>query len=151
MNVDECFDKGLLKRDKPDKDKAIRSIEMAAFKLDKARNLFDKEVFDMALINAYISMFHAGRALLFKDGVREKSHYGLYIYLSEKYSDKLEQRFLNELNALRLERHEVFYGLERTEIEEVEAESAIGAAKSFLNIVKTLVNGKGNKTKKEAL
>ena len=85
MNVDECFDKGLLKRDKPDKDKAIRSIEMAAFKLDKARNLFDKEVFDMALINAYISMFHAGRALLFKDGVREKSHYGLYIYLSEKY------------------------------------------------------------------
>src|SRR3989344_365551 len=145
MNVDECFDKGLLKRDKPDKDKAIRSIEMAAFKLDKARNLFDKEVFDMALINAYISMFHAGRALLFKDGVREKSHYGLYIYLSEKYSDKLEQRFLNELNALRLERHEVFYGLDKDEVDEVEAESAIETAGSFLKSVKTLINGKNKK------
>lgn len=121
-------------------EKSIRSVDMAKLKLDKARDLFDSEIFDMALVNAYISMFHSGRALLFRDGVREKSHFGLYIYLIEKYSDKIEQRFLNELNALRLERHEVFYGLEKTEIEEVEAESAIESAEAFLTAVKKLIN-----------
>ncbi len=145
MNVKECFDKGLLKKDKPDRDKAIRSFEMAAFKLDKAKSLYNKMVFDMAIVNAYLSMFHSGRALLFNDGIIEKSHYGLYIYLSEKYSDKLEQRFLNELNALRLERHEVFYGLEKTEIEKAETKSAVETAEFFLKSVKTLISSKNKK------
>lgn len=149
MNANECLEKGLLKKDKPDKDKARRSIEMAKFKLDKAKFLFDKKIFDMALVNAYLSMFHAGRALLFKDGIREKSHYGLYIYLNEKYSNKIEQRFLNELNALRLGRHEVFYGLEKVEITEVEAESAIESAELFLESIEILIKSKNNK--KEAL
>lgn len=139
MDVEKCFEEGLLKKDKPDKRKALKSIEMGEYRLERARGLFRMKIFDMALINVYLGMFHIGRALLFKDGVREKSHYGLYVYLREKYSDKIEQRFLNELNSLRLERHEFFYGLEKKEIKEVEAESAIDMAGLFLKAIKKLV------------
>lgn len=139
MDVKECFEKGLLKKEKEDRNKSLKSIEMAEYKLEKAKSLFNKKIYDMSLVNAYLSMFHAARGLLFKDGVKEKSHYGLYVYLKEKYKDRIEQRFLNELNALRLERHEVFYGLEKIEIKEVEAEDVLKDTELFLEAVRRLV------------
>ena len=85
-------------------------------------------------------MFHAGRALLYKDGFSEKSHFGLFVYIKERYGNKLEPRFINELNSLRLERHELLYGLEKPEIKEVEAEDAIKIAEDFIKSIKSLIN-----------
>ena len=84
-------------------------------------------------------MFHAGRALLFKDGFNEKSHYGLYVYIKEKYKDKLEIRFLNELDALRIGRHEILYSLESTKINKGDVEDVISVAKDFTSAVEKLV------------
>jgi len=139
MDIEECFEKGLLKKETPDIEKSKKSVEMAKYKLERARRLFELKVFEETLVNAYSAMFHAGRALLFKDGVREKSHYGLFVYIKEKYSDKMERKFINELNALRLERHEISYGLEKSEVEEVEAESVIKVSKDFISAVEKLL------------
>jgi uncharacterized protein (UPF0332 family) len=59
-------------------------------------------------------MFHAARALLFRDGITERSHICIILYLQENYvkPGKLEQGFVNALNSLRIERHNEFYGLE---------------------------------------
>lgn len=132
MNLQECFENGLLKKERPDRAKALKSIEAAKHKLEVAKATFDADIFEEAVINAYAAMFHAARALLFNDGVVEKSHFGVYIYIKEKYSPKLEARFINELNALRLERHELWYGLEMPEIKEVEAGDVIAVAKDFI-------------------
>ena len=139
MNVKECFEKGLLKKESPNIQKAKRSIEISQDKLSSAKRLLDIKEYEMTLIAAYSSMFHSSRALLFKDGIREKSHYGLYIYIKEKYQRKLGLRFVNELNTMRLERHDVFYGLEKTGIKEIEAENIAATAKEYLEKIEKLL------------
>jgi len=135
MNVEDCLEKGLLKKEEADIEKSKKSIEVAKHKLDLAKRLFDLKIFEETITNSYAAMFHAARSLLFKDGIKEKSHYALFVYIKEKYSDKLEKRFINELNALRLERHEINYGLEKPEIKEVEAEDVIKIAEDFISAI----------------
>jgi uncharacterized protein (UPF0332 family) len=139
VNVKECLEKGLIKKDKPSMEKAKRSIEIALSKLEKARELIKLEILDMCQINCYSAMFHSARALLFKDGFKEKSHYAIYVYLKEKYSDKIGLKFLNELNVLRLDRHEIFYGLEELTFDKEEIKKTLKLCEEFIENVKGLM------------
>lgn len=139
MDVEACFNQGLLKKESPDTEKVKKSVEVAIHKLSLAKRLFGLKIFEETIVNSYSAMFHAARALLFKDGVKEKSHYALFLYLKEKYSDKLERRFINELNALRLERHEISYGLEKPEISEIEAWEVIKVSEDFIAAIKRIL------------
>lgn len=139
MDVKECIEKGLLKETKKDIEKTHRSIEVARNKLNKAMKLQESEFYEEAVVNAYSSMFHAGRALLFKDGMKEKSHYGLYIYIREKYKNKLEPRFINELDSLRLERHEILYSLDTIKIEKQACKDVISVAKDFVSAIEKII------------
>jgi len=138
VNLHECFEKGLLKKEVPNKDKSRKSIQIAKHKLNLAKKLCKLNIFEEAVTNSYSAMFHAARSLLFKDGIREKSHYGLFVYLREEYSNKFEKRFLTELNALRLERHKISYGLETTKITKEEANTIVEVAAEFLVAVEKL-------------
>jgi len=139
MDIKECLEKSLLKESVKDINKALRSIEISKNKLDRAIRLKDKGFLEDAIVNIYSTMFHAGRALLFKDGFKEKSHYGLYVYIKEKYKDKLEIRFLNELDALRIGRHEILYSLESAKINKEDVEDIISVAKDFISAVEKLM------------
>ena len=139
MDVKECLENGLLKKDKPDINKAKRSIEIAKSKLGKAEQLLEFEICDMALVNCYSSMFHSARALLFKDGFKEKSHYAVYVYLKERYYSKIELKFLNELNILRLDRHEVFYALEEPELDKAGLKKSIKLAGEFIESINKIL------------
>ncbi len=141
LTLKECLEKGLLKEVQPDTEKALRSIEQAEHKLGLAKESKKAKIFESAIVSAYTSIFHAARAILYKDGFKERSHYGVYVYIKEKYSDKLERRFITTLNSLRLERHEIMYGLEDAEIKEVEAEDTINICKDFIAAVEKLISG----------
>lgn len=139
MDVKECLEKGLLKQDTPSGEKAEKSISMAELKLEKARQLLKLDILDMAQVNAYSAMFHAARAVLFTDGFREKSHYAVYVYLKEKYSSKIEPKFLNELNILRLERHDIFYDFEEPELDAGEISKSILLIEEFIKKIKEVI------------
>lgn len=139
MDINDCFAQGLLRKDRPDNEKAGKSIQRAKHKLENAAAAFDASIYEDAVIDAYAAMFHAARALLFKDGIVEKSHFGVYVYIREKYHAKIEARFINELNALRLERHELWYGLESMEVMEAEAEEVIAIARDFIKAIEKLL------------
>lgn len=139
MNIKECLEKSLLREDRPDLEKAKKSVKIAEIKLEKAKVLLKLGILDMTVINLYSSMFHSSRAILFKDGFKERSHYAIYVYLREKYSDKIEPKFLNELNLLRLERHEIFYGFDEIETDEKTAKKLIGLVENFINVIKKLI------------
>jgi uncharacterized protein (UPF0332 family) len=140
MNVEDCLKEGLLVKSKPDLRKARASLEMAGHKLELAEKELEHRIFENAVISAYASMFHSARAILFGDGFKERSHYAVYVYLSERYSDKIERRYLNELNSLRLQRHELMYGLEKSiEAQESDAESAIQTAQGFSKAIKKII------------
>lgn len=139
MDLNECIEKGLLKADKKDLNKALKSIEAAERQIELAKRSLKAGIYEDTILNAYAAMFHSARSLLYKDGFAEKSHYALYVYLKEKYASKIEHRFLNELNNLRLERHEVLYGLSRLEVDETEARDVLGIAEEFAGKIKTLL------------
>ena len=127
----------MLIEERKDTEKAKISINIAEERLSEAENSLNSGIYSGAIILAYTSMFHAARALLFRDGFVEKSHACLTAYLREKYvnSGKIEQKYLTILNNARFERHDVLYGLEAGETQE-EAEYIIRNAKEFLSKIK---------------
>jgi len=143
MKLRECFEKRLLRRERPDLEKSQRSMEVAETKLDEAEKAVSHKLFDAAIILAYTAMFHAARAILFRDGIVEKSHICLIEYLRETYvnTGKLREAAVNALDTLRIDRHETLYGLE-TKSNEREAEYSLEKAKEFLMTVKDLVKYK---------
>lgn len=140
MNVADCLRDGLLKKERPDPEKARRSLERAKDKLELAKRESGAGIFESAVITAYTSMFHSARSLLFRDGMVEKSHYAVFVYVKEKYGDRLEMRFINELNSLRLERHSLLYGLDEAVVTKDEAEGIICVAADFLGAVAKIVS-----------
>jgi len=91
-------------------------------------------------------MFQASRALLFHDGVIEKSHACVVAYLREHYSSAIGQDKINWLDTYRLERHESFYGLEKSNIDEDEAKDALEKSEKFLEKVQQILTSLNKKS-----
>lgn len=142
MSLDELIRKDLIRKDSPDIKKAENSLKLAEHNIEIAKKSAEAESYESAFISAYAAMFHCARAVLFRDGYKERSHYALYVYLRERYRDKIEMRYIHELNSLRTIRHKVIYGdedLNIREVQESEVESAIKAAEGFLKAVRKLI------------
>lgn len=139
MRTYDCFKKRLLRKVKPDSFKVIKALEMAKLKEKRAGELFKNNFFEESIVSSYTSMFQAARAILFNDGVIEKSHACVVAYLRENYSQKLGQNMINCLDTYRLERHESFYGLEKSTIDKDEAEDALYKSKKFLESVQQIL------------
>lgn len=140
MKADECFEKRLLRRVKPDLLKVKKALAMAELKKVRAQELFDNDFFEESIVASYTCMFHAARALLFHDGIVEKSHACVVAYLQDQHSKGLGQDKINWLDTYRLERHESFYGLERSTVDEDEAKDAYEKAEKFLEVVTHLLS-----------
>ena len=138
-NIEDCFRFRLLRKIKPDEEKAKKSLEISKNRLKEAGRAIELKIFQYAILESYMAMFHAARALLYKDGIQEKSHFAIFIYLKEKYSDKIPLHILNLLNIHRIERHEAMYGLEYSP-EEQDTLVAVEDAKVFVKEVEKYVS-----------
>ena len=78
-NIEDCFRFRLLRKIKPDTDKVKRSLEISKQRLSEAERAIKLKIFGFAVLEAYMAMFHASRALLYKDGIQEKSHFAIFI------------------------------------------------------------------------
>lgn len=132
MNIDDCFREGLLKKIRPQLETAKKEIENAKKYLDKARKNEDMGIHDIAVIAAYTSMFHAARTILYRDGIKERSHICIVLYLKAKYPELQEQARI--LDTYRRFRHTALYGIEDI-IDKVEAETSIQLADEFIKII----------------
>ena len=132
MNVDDCFRDGLLKRIRPDKDAAKREIEKSKEYLEKAKKNIEIDIHDIAVVAAYTSMFHAARAILLRDGIKERSHICIVIYLREKYPESKHQARI--LDTYRRFRHTALYALDVT-VDKKEAEKSIELAHEFIEVM----------------
>lgn len=140
--IKECFENRLLREISPDVKKSEKSVEVAIQRIEKSKKAFDLKIWEYVVLESYMAMFHVARAVLFRDGIQEKNHYAVYIYLKEKYANKIPMTVINLLNIHRGERHESMYGLEYNPSKK-DAESALEDAKLFIeNIGKVLPNGK---------
>lgn len=143
INARECFEKGLLAKTNPDRDLALKSVRQAEYFLEKTQTLVNKGEDEIAILPLYNSFFHAARALLFLDGVKEKSHFCIARYLEDYYvkNNLLESSQVAVLDDLRGIRHEMQYSLKLMAIDE-DILSLIGSCGSFINRVEELTDKK---------
>lgn len=131
MNVRECFEKGLLVKARTSKETVDNTINLAKHYIERAGGNFRIEYFDVAFTLAYQSMLHTARALLFKDGVKERSHVCVVLYLKEKYRENPHViKYINILDSYRIGRHDVVY--RGGNVSREEASGAIEDARDFL-------------------
>lgn len=140
MNIEECFEKRLLRNAPPDRLKCNKALEMSDRALKQAEKLMEHGFYEQTILYSYTSMFHGARALLFKDGITEKSHYCVIEYLKHNYvqSGKLNQSHIHWLDTYRIERHETLYGLENMVVNKNDAIEAVKSAANFLNEIRRL-------------
>ena len=143
--VDECFEEGLLKNIRPNLNYSEQSIKQAEHFLDEAEELIKSDIKDMAFIALYNSSFHAARALLFRDGVKERSHYCVCKYIEEKYQMQelvtMQQAVI--LDTLRSKRNDIQYSLEQPDMEE-DLDEIFEEVSGFIEQVKEIIK-KGKK------
>lgn len=142
MNIKECFEKRLLRKGRPDQLKSEKALEISKKNIARSERLLKHGFYSEAIIAAYTAMFQSARALLFKDGIFERSHYCVIEYLKEHYVKKhlLPSDYLYVIDLYRTQRHEVLYGLEEISYEKAEVEDAIEKAKKFTKTVSKVIN-----------
>lgn len=142
MRLKDCYEKGLLRKRRPDPLKSKRAIELARSDLDRAARLLESEFFMESRLLSYTGMFQAARALMFQDGVFERSHACVVEYLKVNYTKKhkLDINYVNWLDSMRVERHETLYGLELIDVSKEEAEDALSKGLKFLEKVTDLLS-----------
>jgi len=106
-------------------------LEAAHKDLEWARRSLDDRNEKWATIQAYYSIFHAARALLFAKGYREKSHFCLKAAIQALYVDHgtLEQEFVDDFDTTMLLRETADY---RSDFSRDGATSALQSAERFL-------------------
>ena len=136
MKLQECFKEGLLRKTKPSKHYAIKSLETSESYIQKAKDNLEMKNFDFVVFCSYTSMFHAARAILFRDGIKERSHLCTISYLRETYPRL--KRLSNQLDAYRRNRHNTIYALDFL-ISKDEAYQAVEDAEIFYNQIKNII------------
>ena len=142
-NIDNCFELGLLRKTEPSRSKSDQSLHSAREWLSEAEKNLEAEALRSALSSAYLAVFHSARAVLFRDGVREKSHYCIGLYLQRYVEDgSLEEDWPMLFDRIRSVRHVDQYSfMARPTGEEVQA--GIDLAERFIERMERLLQETG--------
>ena len=139
MKFAECFKRGLLKRISPDLENAIRSLELSRSNIEDVVENLSINRYRVVTVSSYTAMFHAARAILFRDGIKERSHECIPIYIKETYPELVS--LANILDSYRRFRHDAIYVLDFA-IGEKEARATIDLAEEFLEKVGSILKEK---------
>jgi uncharacterized protein (UPF0332 family) len=137
-DFERCVKERRLIKIKPSNEMIQKELESAEYDLERARNSLNQEDFKWAAIQSYYSMFHAAKALVLKNGYREKSHFCLIIALRKLSvkEDKLNAEMVENLELCMSLRHEADYGLT---YHQESAETALKYAEEFLSSALKLI------------
>ena len=138
-NIDDCFERGLLRKVEPSRTKSEQSLLQARDWLSEAEKNLEAEALRSAISSSYLAVFHSDRAVLFRDGVREKSHYCIGLYLQKYVEDgTLEEEWPMLFDRIRSIRHADQYSFQAKPLEEV-VQAGIGLAERFIERMERLL------------
>ena len=140
FDYNECISKGLLRKIPSSRGKAERSLHRARQWLNESEKNIRAKAYNSSVLSSYLAMFHSARAILFKDGFREKSHACVARYLEKTYVNKrlLPEKWIDLLDHYRELRHSDQYDLSFFSTEE-EAKRALKSAQGFVKIMGDLL------------
>jgi uncharacterized protein (UPF0332 family) len=117
---------------------AKKEFAAAEEDLAEAKDRFDNLRYKYATINAYYSIFHAARALVYSKGYRERSHYCLAVALEALFVDKglLAGRHVGILQETMALREDADYS---GSFSKEGASTSISNTEEFFRVAKNLV------------
>lgn len=137
MRLNDCFKEGLLRKMKPSKQYAMKSLETSLSYIQNAKDNLKMKNNNLVIFCSYTSMFHAARSLLFRDGIKERSHLCVISYIKETYPRL--RRLANQLDTYRRNRHNTLYALDFL-ISDDDAKQAIDDAELFYKQIESIIN-----------
>lgn len=134
-----CLKRGKIKEFSQGKPLAQKELKTAESDLNEAKETFQKEGYKWSTIQAYYSMFHSARALLYNKNYREKSHYCLIVALRVLYVEtgELPVSFIEVLQRAKDLREDADY---YDEWSKITTEEIVTKAEEFLDRAKKIIN-----------
>ena len=138
MEFDRCIKEGLLRRIPPSKIQSEEQMEKSEVLLEEAKKSLQNDSPNSALMLAYAALLCAGRAVLFRDGYREKNHACVVGYLEAKYSKEIGSSFICLFDEYREKRHKTMYSGDYYPTME-EAKRTVSFAGEFIAKIKNIL------------
>ena len=123
-------------RSRISKGMVLKELEASKNDLGAARKSRDEEDYKWATVQAYYSIFHAAKALLYSKGFREKSHRGLLAALRQLYPREITGSMLDDFREAMELRESADYGLVWSD---ESATNVLDTAEAFLHKVKSIL------------
>jgi len=117
---------------------AGEQLKKASVLLSEAKAALENDMPNSAVINGYSAMLDAARAVLFKDGWREKSHACIASYLRAKYAKEVGVSTIDLFDEYRDKRHKTLYSGDYYPDAE-QAERIVEFAAEFLQKIEALM------------
>lgn len=140
LSYDDCIKKGQLKKIKKDRNLVIQTIRMADEDLAEGEESIQNGKYVWGTVQLYTAMLNYSRALLFMDGIRERSHYCTVEYLKTHYHYLLGIS-ISSLDRMRRERHISLYDTRETISEEM-ANERLEWANEFRDEIMKIIDSK---------
>jgi len=125
----------------PHEDEISANLERADTNLQVARELLDKEYYDVSASRAYYAAFYAASALLLNEGLDTSKHSGVIALIHQHFvkSGKLNKEQGRNLNWLFELRSVGDYGVS-LHVSQQDGQRALGIAQDFFEAVKALLS-----------
>lgn len=138
LEFDKCLKNGKIKPFSQGKVLVPKEVNSAQEDLKAARYSLNGQDFKWATIQAYYSMFHAARALLYSRGYRERSHFCLAeairtLFVEEKL---FELRLVEDFRMAMVLRENADY---QNDFSQAGAQKVLKSAEEFLEKAKELI------------
>lgn len=139
LEFEGCLKRGKIKEFSQGKALVVKELKTAEDDLEEAKQNFADKKYKWSTIQAYYSMFHSARALLYNKNYREKSHHCLIIALRVLYvqTKQLPVVFIEALGRAKELRENADY---YDEWSQISAQDIVLRAEEFLNIAEKIVN-----------
>jgi uncharacterized protein (UPF0332 family) len=125
---EECVRTGRLKPFQDAKEIAEKELRVANSDLNEALQGLDGSRWKWGTIQAYYVMFHIARALIYKHGYREKSHYCLRIAVEYLYPE-IPSQMIEDFQTAKIMRENADY---EENFSEIGAKKIVKSAETFL-------------------
>lgn len=138
--LEKCFaNRSLIKIAATEPQLAKKSLKRAHGVLAEVPKALSVDLLELAEQRLYQAVFHAVKALLYNDGIKERSHYCVSLYFKEKYKKFISEDLLTLLDRLRDVRHESQYGLEEIELDKEQIESWLKESQVLLKDIQKIL------------
>ncbi len=138
LKFQKCLEKSKIKTFPKGRKLVLKELKVAQKDWRSAKQSLKDKNYKWSTIQAYYSMFHVARALLYNKGYREKSHYCLVVAIRELYVNKglLNYSFVEALQLGKTLRENADY---HEDFSQSGAEKMVSKAKEFFRKAKKIL------------